>query len=73
MRIFITNDESYTKKPRKDTCYRDFSLDNGRETKNKMSWDKRASKGTIGNRDKTIKLSDSYTIKWEDYSDKGFL
>ena len=35
-----------------------------------MSWDKRASKGTIGNRDKTIKLSDSYTIKWEDYSDK---
>lgn len=37
-----------------------------------MSWDKRASKGTIGNRDKTIKLSDSYTIKWEDYSDKGF-
>ena len=71
--FFITNDESYTKKPRKDAYYRDFSLDNGRETKNKMSWDKRASNGTIGNRDKTIKLSDSYTIKWEDYSDKGFL
>lgn len=40
--------------------------------KNKMSWDKRTSKGTIGNRDKTIKLSNSYTIKWEDYSDKDF-
>ena len=70
--IFITNDESYTKKPREDAYYREFSLDNGRKTKNKMSWDNRASKGTIGNRDKSIKLSDTYTIKWEDYNDKDF-
>ncbi len=28
--VFITNDESYTKKPRKDAYYRKFSLDNGK-------------------------------------------
>lgn len=68
--IFITNELSYSKRPRKEDCfYKQFSLENGITKSGKLDWHKNTSEGTKKNCEKPIVLEDEYTINWKNYSE----
>lgn len=67
--IFLTNELSYAKKPRKNDCvYKDFSLENGITKRGVLNWGENASAGTKKNCENQIYLKDEYNIKWTLYS-----
>lgn len=76
--IMLTNDMSYTKKPRKDDCvYSDFSIHDGSVKCGSMEWGAAASEGTKKGIEKPIVLNGRYNIEWKNYKnlidDKGKL
>ncbi len=67
--LFITNDMSYYKKPKKENCiYEELSLENNSIKSGFLYWKDNASIGTKKNCEKPIHLKSSYKIKWQDYS-----
>lgn len=68
--IFLTNDESYWKKPRHDVnaADRDFRIHEGKTIEGKLSWKEGTSKGTMSGRAEPIILKDKYILNWKDYS-----
>ena len=71
--IFLTNDPSYRRHPRKtnpvDIAFR---LDKGVvEGKKNLDWTEETSPGTKKNREKAIELEKSYKLKWEIFSNLG--
>ena len=67
--IFITNEQSYCKKPSKDDCvYKEFSLEEGIEKTGILNWSKEASPGTKKNCEEPIKLNHKYKMNWKVYS-----
>ena len=60
--IFLTNDESYMRKVKKNAS--EFSLEDGREITGKMNWGKNTGDGTKKNREKTLSLNGKYKIDW---------
>ena len=66
--IFITNDLSYIREPRKKECvYKYFSLEDGITKSGNLDWNN-ASAGTKKNCEKPINLNSKYSIKWHEYS-----
>ncbi len=67
--IFITNEESYMKKPQKQECvYKDFSLAEGEIKTGKMDWAEGTGAGTKKGVEEPIILSSEYPVHWEKYS-----
>ncbi len=67
--VFITNEESYLKRPQKQDCvYKDFSLAEGEIKKGKMDWAEGTGAGTKKGVEDPIILSSEYRVHWEKYS-----
>jgi len=67
--VFITNDNSYFKAPRKANCYYiEYSLENGLVKEGKLDWKLGTSLGTKRNHENPIVLNSLYKICWNDYS-----
>ena len=67
--MFVTNELSYTKKPRKLNCvYKEFSLENGIIKNGILDWSKEASTGTKKNCENPIELKSNYVMNWNIYS-----
>ena len=70
--IILTNDPSYWTEGsvRKDSNYYAFRIHEGRKLSGELRW-KDPEKGSAkrGNRQKPIKLSGSYNLQWQDYSE----
>jgi hypothetical protein len=71
--IFLTNDESYWKKPRGDinTADKDFRIHEGKTIQGRLSWKEGTSEGTMSGRSESILLKKKYMLNWNDYSDVG--
>ena len=68
--VFLTNEQSYTKRPLKVNCvYKDFSLADGITKSGLMQWGENASAGTKKGNEKPIYLKGNYYINWMDYSE----
>ncbi len=67
--ILVTNDPSYWAQPRNShTADADFRLHGGRTLHGILDWGAGASEGTKRGREQPLYLSESYTLRWEDYS-----
>ena len=66
--IFLTNDEGYKKKPRSNSNYEAFSLENGIEKMGSLDWSKKTSAGTKKGCEDKINLKQKYKIEWKDFS-----
>ena len=67
--IFLTNELSYAKEPRKSDCvYKEFSLENGIIKRGILNWSENASAGTKKNCETPICLKSDYIMKWSTYS-----
>lgn len=67
--IFLTNELSYSRKPRKTDCfYKDFSLENGVIRTGTLNWSDEASEGTKKGREEPIILEGEYQMYWQNYS-----
>ncbi len=68
--IFLTNDESYWKTPKRDvnTADKDFRI-HERGILGTLSWKEGTSKGTMSGRSESIILKRGYMLNWNDYSD----
>ena len=67
--IWITNDESYWKKPLNiHVGYASFSVHDGAVKEGRMSWGDNLSKGTIKGREDDLVLMGKYKIKWHEYN-----
>ena len=68
--IFVTNEMSYTKPPKKDNCvYSQFSLHDGNIKSGIMDWREGTSDGTKKGCEKPIELSGHYKMEWLPYSE----
>jgi len=68
--VFITNDLSYTEKPRKANCvYKEFSLEQGIVKTGRLNWADHTGAGTKKSMEKPIILKGEYKMDWKDYSD----
>ena len=67
--IFITNEISYLKPPRKINCnYAAFSLEEGIVKTGELDWGENTGTGTKKGNEAKIYLKDQYHINWELYS-----
>ena len=67
--ILLTNEQSYMKKPRKESCYyREFALTEGEIKKGILNWADNTGTGTKKGIDEPILLLGEYPIHWEKYS-----
>ena len=69
--IFLTNDESYWKRPTRDVNAqdKDFRIHEGVPIRGTLSWKKGTPKGTKSGRSDSLILKGKYTLNWNDYSD----
>ncbi len=67
--IFITNELSYTRKPKKEDCvYKEFSLDENSIKHGLLDWAQNTGAGTKRGHEKVIELQGIYRCEWMDYS-----
>lgn len=67
--IILTNDSSYWKQPlSSNTVDASFRIHEGREIVGQLSWGTNASDSTKNGREKDIRLRNTYTAVWSDYS-----
>lgn len=67
--VFVTNDLSYAKPPKKPDCvYKQFSLENNIIKNGVLNWSEKASKGTKKNCEIPICLQGDYVMSWKTYS-----
>ena len=68
--IFLTNDLAYTRDTGRDSCYRDFKINEGRTIKKKQSlnWAKEEKQWQKGR--PSINLDSNYKFEWNLYSKK---
>lgn len=67
--IFLTNELSYTRRPKKsNTFYEQFSLGDNTTKKGILEWHLDTSSGTKKGIEKPIVLKNCYSMKWNDYS-----
>lgn len=69
--IFLTNDESYWKKPacNRNTVDKAFRIHEGVTIKDRLSWNEETSAGTKSGRSNSIKLEGRYMLNWKNYSE----
>lgn len=68
--IMVTNEMSYTKKPKTDNCvYNQFSLHDGSKKQEIMDWREGTGNGTKKGHETPIKLAGCYTMEWLMYSE----
>ncbi len=67
--IILTNEMSYTNKPRGEGCfYKEFSIHQDAVKHGDLKWDKNTGSGTKRGREEGIHLDGTHTINWEEYS-----
>ncbi len=67
--ILLTNDPSYWTRSHNDlTVDTAFRLHEGRDLHGTLDWRAHASEGTKRGREKSLQLTGSYPLRWEDYS-----
>jgi len=67
--IILTNDSAYWKQPlSSNTVDASFRIHEGREIVGQLSWGTNASDSTKNNREKDIRLRNTYTAVWSGYS-----
>ena len=67
--VLLTNDPLYWNPPRRqDTVDSDFRVHEGRVISEKLAWSTKATPGTKRGRELPIPISDSYRLRWQDYS-----
>lgn len=70
--VFLTNDPSYWKPPRKQNPVdAEFRIHESKAIKGDMKWDPRTSPGTKKGRECPIRLKGSYECNWRDFSSFG--
>ena len=68
----LTNEPSYWSPPRNShTVDSEFRLHDGRELQGSLNWGASAGEGTTRGREEPLRLSGSYLLRWEDYSQTG--
>ena len=67
----LTNDPSYWSPRNSHTVDSEFRLHEGRELQGSLNWGARAGEGTMRGREEPLRLSGSYLLRWEDYSQPG--
>ena len=67
--VLLTNDQLYWETPyRAGTVDAAFSIHEDRELTGELAWAAHAGAGTTKGREDPIRLKDSYTMHWQDYS-----
>ncbi len=66
--IFLTNDMGFTKEPRNDAGYKEFSIHNGETKIGELDWSPTISEGTKKGRKNSINLKNKYELEWNLYS-----
>ena len=68
----LTNAPSYWAPPRSShTVDSEFRLHDGRELQGSLNWGASEGEGTTRGREEPLRLSGSYLLGWEDYSQTG--
>ena len=66
--VLLTKDSNYWTEGSDTDSYYQFSLHEGRVLTGELAWQNNPSRGTIKGRENPLRLSYTYTCKWEDYS-----
>ena len=67
--VLLTNDQLYWNPPRRqDTVDSAFRVHEGRVISGKLAWSAKATPGTKRGRELPIPITDSYHLRWQDYS-----
>ena len=68
--VLLTNDPSYWNLPRRfDTVDSDFRIHEEQVIAGELTWDPRASSGTMRGRESPIRIGGSYRLCWQDFCD----
>jgi hypothetical protein len=70
--IILTNDSGYWNTPKSnDTVDADFRIFDGKTIHGTLQWAKHASTGTTSGRTTPLRISGTYEMNWQDYSQIG--